>query len=92
MIPLFKIMPPLYRWKMRARILKLYDELDELDLDEPQLKNLSNEETQALLTRLDELDREAHDLKVPNAFSDKLYQLRYHIHLVRKSLLNTLDR
>ena len=92
MIPVFKLMPPLYRWKMRSRITRLYDELDELDPDERQLASLSKEEIRHRLNALEVLDQEAHDLKVPVAFSDRLYQLRYHIHLVRKSLLNTLNR
>lgn len=91
MIPVFKLMPPLYRWKMRSRITKLYDELDDLDPDERQLRSLSDNEIRHRLRALEVLDQEAHDLRVPVAFSDRLYQLRYHIQLVRRSLTSALE-
>lgn len=88
MLPLFKLLPPLYRWRMRSRILKIYDQLDTLDPDIWQIKQLSTEEIAFRLEKLDELDRAVHNLKVPVAFSDRLYHLRHHIQLVKQSLLN----
>ena len=87
LIPVFKVMPPLYQWRMRARIFRLYNKLDGLDPDVAQIRELSIDERTDLLEKLALLDDEAHDLKVPVAFSDRLYFLRQHIVLVRRELL-----
>ncbi|MCK5070839.1 MAG: hypothetical protein KAR01_09855, partial [Desulfocapsa sp.] len=86
-IPVFKIMPPLYKWRMRGRILKLYDKLDVLDPSVDQLRVMDDTTRQEVLDKLVTLDGEAHDLKVPIAYSDRLYLLRQHIELVRQELL-----
>ncbi len=89
LVPVFKMMPPLYRWRMRSRIFKLYDRLDELDPDKEELQAMEASERQRRLAELTLLDLRAHDLKVPLAFSDRLYHLRQHIELVRRELQKT---
>lgn len=90
MLPLFKILPPLYKWRMRRRIIRLYDELDELDPDTPQLAEMSLDDTKNMLEKLIDLDVRAHYLKVPVGFSDRLYDLRQHIDMVKIRLRRKL--
>ncbi len=87
MIPVIKIMPPLYQWRMRTRILKLYNELEMLDYSGEQMSKMNPKERNHVLEKLTFLDRDAQDLKVPTAFSGRLYDLRQHIALVKKDIM-----
>ncbi len=83
LLPLFKIVPPLYRWRMRARIYRWYEELQEVDRS---ILTASREEKQAYLNKLNELEREVRDVVVPLSFAYQLYHLRLHIDFVRQKL------
>ncbi len=80
LLPLFKVVPPLYRWRMRARIYRWYEQLEEVDKDSTWE---SEEEIAASLDMLDKLEKEVRDIKVPLSFSYQLYHLRLHIDFVR---------
>ncbi|MEN8214731.1 MAG: C4-dicarboxylate ABC transporter substrate-binding protein, partial [Pseudomonadota bacterium] len=82
-LPMFKIMPPLYRWRMRSRIYRWYNQLESLDmasLDD------SQRDIKALHEALNQLDMEVRAIKVPLSFSDQLYHLRQHIDFVRRDI------
>ena len=81
LLPLFKVAPPLYRWRMRARIYRWYDELEAVDLEAPEARD-----PERLLQVLDDLEKEVREVKVPLAFSDQLYHLRQHIDFVRQEV------
>jgi TRAP transporter TAXI family solute receptor len=83
LLPLGKIVPPLYRWRMRARIYRWYEQLEEVDRD---ARWDSPEEVAAALKKLDQLEKEVRDIKVPLSFSYQLYHLRLHIEFVRKKI------
>ncbi|ATX82998.1 TRAP transporter solute receptor, TAXI family [Mariprofundus ferrinatatus] len=80
LLPLFKVMPPLYRWRVRSRIYRWYEELNRID------EALGNGFDQALLDDLDRIDREIRKVHVPLSYSDELYNLRMHLSLIRKSV------
>ena len=84
MVPLVRLAPSLYAWRIRRRILGLYTELRLLE----QEVNARNAATppEGLTGRLDRLDRRAHDMKLPVAYSPMLYTLRDHIIQVRRRL------
>lgn len=84
LIPLFKIMPPAYRWRVRKKIYRWYRELQALDIDNPE--NESIEHLQSLLTRLESIEDEVRKVRVPLSYVDELYDLRLHISLVRSKL------
>ena len=89
MLPMFKIMPPLYRWRMRSRIYRWYDQLETLDMaliKDPEV------DMQALRKELSDLDMEVRAIKVPLSFSDQLYHLRQHIHFVQQHLEQEYER
>ncbi|MBT4865028.1 MAG: ABC transporter substrate-binding protein [Planctomycetaceae bacterium] len=82
MFPLFKIAPPLYRWRIRSRIYKWYEVLRAIEAD---LKPGTSHDT--LLHHIDavtDIERELDDLNsVPLAHMEEFYNLRLHVELVR---------
>ena len=84
LIPLFKIMPPTYRWRVRKKIYRWYRELLALDIDHPEHE--SAERLQELRSKLDAIEEEVRKVRVPLSYADELYDLRLHIGLVRSKL------
>ncbi len=80
-LPLSRILPPLYTWRVRARLYRWYGELKYLETEadlHPEMRTPA--EWFAALDRIEEAVNSVH---VPLAFADYLYQLRAHIALVR---------
>ena len=84
MLPLSRIIPPLYAFRVRSRIFRWYRQLRDIEtrMDEKGAGN-SNE---ALLKELNDLESRAEKISVPLSYTDELYALRGNIHLVRKKL------
>jgi hypothetical protein len=84
LVPLFKLMPPLYHWRIRRKLLQRYAELRQID---PQYNPVESEDDRnARLLRILELDTETVDVAVPRDYSDDIYKLRRDIDLVRRKL------
>lgn len=84
-LPLSRIVPPLYTFRIRSRVFRWYAELRSIELDHD-----NNERSvPALLAALDELESKAQKVVVPLLYTDELYALRANIQLVRKKLLRT---
>jgi TRAP transporter TAXI family solute receptor len=84
LIPLLKIAPALYTWRVRAKVFRCYGELKYLEEDlRLRFEPARLAEYRA---RLDALDDEARGLRVPLAFADLVYTLREHVNLVREAL------
>ena len=84
MIHLFKIMPSLYRWRMRSRIYPWYREV--LAIDRRAYDSDANLDIDDALTRLSRIEREVANIRVPLSFTEELYDLRLHISMVRERL------
>ena len=84
LFPLFKIMPAIYRWRMRARVYRWYAELE--DIDSAINQNQSAQDIAHHHNRLNALERKVCNVSVPLSFSEELYQLRLHINLLREKL------
>ena len=83
-IPLFKLMQPLYNWRIRRRLLKRYTALHEID---PQYNPVTTEEDRnARLRLIENLDHDSVGVVVPKSYSDDVYKLRRDIDLVRRKL------
>jgi len=80
LLPLFKIMPPLYRWRIRSRIYRWYEELGKID------SALSEGFDQQLLDHLDRIETEIRKVHVPLSYAEELYDLRLHLSLVRNQV------
>ncbi len=85
--PLFRILPPVYRWRVRSRIYHLYHELAMLELETRDCAGSGS--MNEALARLEHIEGRAVKLKVPRANADLLYSLRLHIDLVRAELLRS---
>ena len=83
MLPLSRIVPPLYAFRVRSRIFRWYGQLRNIEV------RIALEDNRALLVELDQLENRAEKITVPLSYTDELYALRSNIHLVRKKLLRT---
>jgi hypothetical protein len=83
-IPLFKLVPPAYHWRIRRRLLAMYDELDNLDPTQRPLNDQAD--LQQRLQRLEAIDGEAAELQVPRSYTDAVYKLRRDLDLVHRRL------
>jgi len=90
LFPLFKLMPPIYRWRMRSRIYHWYSELEAVDSRIQ--KNYAAEQIDEYLAELDRIEDMASTVSVPLSFSKELYDLRLHIEMLRNELLKTAGR
>ena len=87
MIPLFKIMPPIYRWRMRSRIYRWYKEVLAID---HQLFKPDTDLAQAR-SALERIEYEVSHIEIPLSYAEELYDLRLHISLVQQKL-DRVDR
>jgi TRAP transporter TAXI family solute receptor len=85
LFPLFRIAPFLYSWRIRRRIFRYYGELKMIELEARQ--NPQSKSREQWLEEVDRIERAAHRIPTPLAFSNQVYTLRQHVHLVRKALL-----
>jgi TRAP transporter TAXI family solute receptor len=91
LIPLSKVVPPLYVWRIRSRVYRWYGQLRAV---EQALEGARGERTGEvctdLLRRLDDIERRVNQMSIPLAFADTLYGLRSHINFVRQRVRATL--
>jgi TRAP-type uncharacterized transport system substrate-binding protein len=83
LVPVFRLMPSLYRWRVRNRVYRIYGALLELERD---VLARADQDRAGLLGRLDTIERRAEALKLPVAYADQFYVLREHVGLVRRRL------
>ena len=84
LLPLIKIGPALYKWRIRRRIFYWYGRLKALEstvADDPSGESLDDERDEIAL-----IDAAVNTIPVPLAFSDQYYTLRAAIDLVRQRL------
>ena len=89
-LPLFKLLPLIYRWRMRSKIYRWYAKLR--DFDPERHKEEGTERLQDFLIGLKEIEEKVSDISVPLSFSDELYHLRMHIDLLRGELKQRLKK
>ena len=81
LLPLSRIVPPLYEFRVRSRIFRWYGQLRDIEH-----RIESTGDNSALLEELNSLENRAEKISVPLSYTDELYALRSNIHLVRKKL------
>lgn len=84
LIPALRLIPAVYRWRMRTRIYRWYRAL--LVLEREPVTPMTPGQREAMLRQLDEIEQAATRMKVPASFGDQFYGLRSHISLVRDRL------
>jgi len=85
LIPISRMLPPLYRFRVRSRIFRWYRNLRVI---EHQLEDRERTRDE-LLASLDKLEARVTSITVPLAYADELYALRQNIDLVRARLRAT---
>ena len=80
LIPLSRIVPPLYEFRIRSRIFRWYGQLRAVE--EAHGKRPNDE----LEQELDAIETRVEQVSVPLSYADQLYALRSHINLVRRRL------
>jgi hypothetical protein len=83
-LPLFKLMPLIYRWRIRSKIYRWYSKLRAFDPERH--KEEGTERLQEYLVKLDGIEEKVSNISVPLSYSEELYHLRMHIDLLRSKL------
>ncbi|MBU1360773.1 MAG: ABC transporter substrate-binding protein [Gammaproteobacteria bacterium] len=85
MLPLSRVVPPLYQFRVRRRVFRWYARLREIEAK----VDARNVQRDALARELDELDRVVNKVAVPLSYADELYALRNNIFRVRQRVLSS---
>ena len=78
-IPLFKLFPPVYRWRVRSRIYRWYEDLQRIETR----LDAGRTDPKELSAAVHALETEVKQVETPLSYADQLYHLRTHIDLVR---------
>ena len=81
LLPLSRIVPPLYAFRIRSRVFRWYGQLRDV---EDRAKSSANRSE--LIEELDELEDRVSHITVPLSYADELYALRSHIDALRQKL------
>ena len=80
LIPLSRMLPPLYQFRIRSRIFRWYAQLREVE------DAVGKEPAGELLARLEAIETRVEGITVPLSYADELYSLRSHIQMVENRL------
>ncbi len=85
LLPLSRVIPPLYVWRIRSRVYRWYGQLRTVEQaieDVPQENR--KEVGQQQLERLDKIENTVNHISIPLSYAEEFYGLRSHIQFVRK--------
>ena len=82
LLPLSRIVPPLYEFRIRSRVFRWYAQLRDIESRQGQEAT----DTRELVEELNRLETLVGKVVVPLSHADELYALRNHIELVRRKL------
>jgi TRAP-type uncharacterized transport system substrate-binding protein len=80
LIPLSRMLPPLYQFRVRSRVFRWYGQLREVE------DAVGKRPAAELLAELDAIDAGVGSVTVPLSYADELYALRGHIQMVGERL------
>jgi ABC-type amino acid transport substrate-binding protein len=85
LLPLGRVVPPLYEFRVRSRVFRWYGQLRQIE------ERMQSGETprEELLDSLGRLEARVDKVSVPLSYADELYALRSNIELVRRRLGTT---
>ena len=101
LIPLSRVLPPLYTWRVRSRVYRWYGQLRDIENDVDSEKAAGAEADAApkkgrrpqgsrrarQLARIADLEKRVDALVVPLSYANELYTLKLHIDRVRDKLV-----
>ena len=83
LLPLSRIVPPLYQFRIRSRVFRWYGQLREIEMRLQEDRGAAAD----LVRELDALGDTVGRITVPLAYADELYALRNNIEVVRRRAL-----
>jgi NMT1-like family len=83
LLPLSRIVPPLYQFRIRSRIFRWYGQLRSIE----ERLGIQSASIADLVHELDALEARVEKINVPLSYTEELYSLRNHIGLVRQKML-----
>lgn len=83
LLPLSRVVPPLYEFRIRSRVFRWYAQLRDIEARAESGATAAAE----LLQELDALELRVGKVVVPLSHADELYALRNHIEMVRRRLV-----
>ena len=88
-IPAIRLVPVVYRWRVRSRVYRWYGVLMAIERDI--FSDPTAEQKQHLLKRLDHVEEAVNRIKLPLSFADQLFVLRSHVNMVRDRLAQNIS-
>ena len=88
-LPLSRLLPPAYRWAVRKKIYRWYDEVQELDKSAN--ADASADHQRICLGELRRIENELRDVNVPLSYAHELYGLRHHVELLSQQIIARLN-
>jgi hypothetical protein len=85
LIPAVRIIPNMYRWRIRMLLYKWYRAL--LALEREPVPGMTVKKREEMNARLDEIETAVNRMRVPASFADQFYVLRQNIGYVRNLLI-----
>ncbi len=89
LVPLGRMVPALYRWRVRSRVFRWYARLKEIELQLDE--NPGRQMLEDMLKRLEETERAVNQIPTPLAYQENLYFFREHVDVVRRRLVRRLS-
>lgn len=84
LIPSLRLIPALFRWRIRSRIYRYYGML--IAIERGVMNGSTAEERLRLVEKLDKIEESLNHLRVPLSYADAFYVLREHVGFVRTHL------
>ena len=82
LLPLSRIVPPLYELRVRSRVFRWYGKLREIEARVAQGTAAPGE----IQAELDQLERQVQGVNVPLSYADEVYALRNYVRMIRERL------
>lgn len=82
MVPLSRVVPPIYTFRVRSRVFRWYAKLRDIEAR----LDARNGDRQELLAELEHLEQVTQRIAVPLSYAEELYALRNNIHVIRNRL------
>lgn len=89
-IPLFRMLPPVYNWRIRARVYRWYKRIRRLDDRAETMEDV--EQLKLVQEELAAIEQEVRQVRVPLSYMDQYYDLRLHLRMVRTRIDDRLTR
>ena len=84
LVPLFKVVPPLYTWRVRSHVYRWYGHL--MNLEYEVQNDRDSKRTAEYLKRLDWIEDKVSSTWPPSSFAEERYALQAHIRSVRQEI------